>query len=153
MHVARDLPLNSIVEAAIDDFRVFRIECATACQQDLGSGGPGTAVLSICGGDLSAGTTADLEIVGLPASALTFVVFSSQNNPTPLFGGTFFLITGLHMTHVLIGVVYLAIIARGFGNGKFDAEDVEVSGLYWHFVDLVWMFVFPMIYLLSTKVN
>jgi len=72
---------------------------------------------------------------------------------TPLFGGTFFLITGLHMTHVLIGVVYLAIIASGFSKGKFDAEDVEVSGLYWHFVDLVWMFVFPMIYLLSTKVS
>ena len=67
----------------------------------------------------------------------------------PLFGGTFFLITGLHMTHVVIGVVYLAVIAVGFSSGKYSAEDVEVSGLYWHFVDLVWMFVFPLIYLLS----
>jgi cytochrome c oxidase subunit 3 len=67
----------------------------------------------------------------------------------PLFGGTFFLITGLHMTHVAIGVVYLSVIALGFKQGKLDAEDVEVSGLYWHFVDLVWMFVFPLIYLLS----
>ena len=70
----------------------------------------------------------------------------------PLFGGTFFLITGLHMTHVAIGVVYLSVVATGFSRGKFDSEDVEVSGLYWHFVDLVWMFVFPMIYLLSVTI-
>jgi cytochrome c oxidase subunit 3 len=67
----------------------------------------------------------------------------------PLFGGTFYLITGLHMTHVAIGVVYLAVIAMRFAGGKYTGEDVEVAGLYWHFVDLVWMFVFPLIYLLS----
>ena len=67
----------------------------------------------------------------------------------PLFGGTFYLITGLHMTHVAIGVVYLGVIAARFSGGKYTAEDVEVAGLYWHFVDLVWMFVFPLIYLLS----
>ena len=71
----------------------------------------------------------------------------------PLFGGTFYLITGLHMTHVAIGVVYLAVIAWGFSRGRFDSEDVEVAGLYWHFVDLVWMFVFPMIYLMSVAPN
>ena len=72
---------------------------------------------------------------------------------TPLFGGTFFTLTGLHMTHVAIGVIYLAVVAWGFKKGKYDAEDVEVSGLYWHFVDLVWMFIFPMVYLMSTKVG
>ena len=69
----------------------------------------------------------------------------------PLFGSAFFGITGMHMTHVTIGVVYLLIIAFGYGKGKLSADDVEVSGLYWHFVDLVWMFVFPMIYLMSIK--
>lgn len=75
------------------------------------------------------------------------------SNPwgTPLFGGTFFGLTGLHMLHVAIGVLYLGIIALGFGTRKFKSEDVEVSGLYWHFVDLVWMFIFPLIYLLSVK--
>lgn len=67
----------------------------------------------------------------------------------PLFGGFFFLITGLHMLHVVIGVVYLLVIGFAFGGGRLTAQDVEVSGLYWHFVDLVWMFVFPLIYLLS----
>ena len=79
--------------------------------------------------------------------------FTITSNPegSPLFGATFFGITGLHMTHVMIGVIYLGIVAVGFGRGKFKAEDVEVNGLYWHFVDLVWMFVFPMIYLMSVK--
>ena len=75
----------------------------------------------------------------------------SNNLGSPLFGATFFGITGLHMTHVMCGVIYLGVIAWGFGTSRFTGEDVEVSGLYWHFVDLVWMFVFPMIYLMSVK--
>jgi cytochrome c oxidase subunit 3 len=75
------------------------------------------------------------------------------SNPwgTPLFGATFFGVTGLHMTHVSVGVIYLGIISIGFGRGKFSPEDVEVSGLYWHFVDLVGMFVFPFFYLMSVR--
>jgi cytochrome c oxidase subunit 3 len=72
---------------------------------------------------------------------------------TPLFGATFFGLTGLHMTHVAIGVIYLGIIAFGFRRGKFTSEDVEVSGLYWHFVDLVWMFIFPLVYLMSVHMG
>ena len=75
------------------------------------------------------------------------------HNPwgTPMFGAAFFTMTGLHMLHVTIGVIYLLVIAVGFGRRKFSAADVEVSGLYWHFVDLVWMFIFPLVYLLSAK--
>lgn len=75
------------------------------------------------------------------------------SNPwgSPLFGAVFFGVTGLHMTHVAIGVIYLGIICIGVARGKFTPEDVEVSGLYWHFVDLVWMFVFPMIYIMSVS--
>ena len=72
---------------------------------------------------------------------------------SPLFGGTFFLITGLHMFHVITGVAYLAVVALRYRRGHYVPEDVEVAGLYWHFVDLVWMFVFPLIYLLSTSVD
>jgi len=79
---------------------------------------------------------------------------TAAGNPfgVPLFGGTFFAITGLHMTHVIIGVIYLGIVCQAVARGKFKAEDVEVSGLYWHFVDLVWMFVFPLVYLMSAHV-
>jgi len=69
----------------------------------------------------------------------------------PQFGAAFFTLTGLHMTHVTIGVVYLGVIAWGSRRGKYTSEDVEVSGLYWHFVDLVWMFIFPLVYLMSYK--
>ena len=65
----------------------------------------------------------------------------------PLFGASFFAITGLHMFHVLTGVCYLGFIALRIKKTRH--EDVEISGLYWHFVDLVWMFVFPLIYLMS----
>jgi cytochrome c oxidase subunit 3 len=77
------------------------------------------------------------------------------SNPwgTPLFGAAFFTLTGLHMTHVTIGVIYLGVIAWGTARGKYTPEDVEVSGLYWHFVDLVWMFIFPLVYLMSTNLN
>jgi cytochrome c oxidase subunit 3 len=70
---------------------------------------------------------------------------------TPMFGAAFFTMTGLHMTHVTIGIIYLLIVAAGYRAKKLSAVDVEVSGLYWHFVDLVWMFIFPLVYLLSAK--
>ena len=69
----------------------------------------------------------------------------------PLFGATFFAITGLHMFHVLTGVLYLGVIALRIKRVKH--EDVEISGLYWHFVDLVWMFVFPLIYIMSVDMG
>ena len=71
----------------------------------------------------------------------------------PLFGASFFTCTGLHMLHVTIGVVVLGVIARGFKKGRYPADYVEISGLYWHFVDLVWMFIFPLIYLMSVPLE
>ncbi len=68
-----------------------------------------------------------------------------------LFGATFFTLTGLHMLHVTAGVIYLGVIAAGVARNKWSEEDVEVCGLYWHFVDLVWMFIFPLVYLMSVK--
>ncbi len=69
----------------------------------------------------------------------------------PLFGATFFGLTGLHMAHVASGIVYLAVLGAGVRAGRFTEEDVEVGGLYWHFVDLVWMFLFPLVYLTAVK--
>ncbi len=73
------------------------------------------------------------------------------HNPwgAPLFGASFFGLTGLHMFHVFSGVIYLGIVALGARSGRRTHEDIEICGLYWHFVDLVWMFIFPLIYLLS----
>ena len=64
-----------------------------------------------------------------------------------LFGQTFFTITGLHLLHVVSGVIALLVVAMKFSGGKITPSHVETTGLYWHFVDLVWMFVVPLVYL------
>jgi len=66
------------------------------------------------------------------------------------FGSTFFMITGFHGMHVSAGVIYLAIVARKVGRGDYENKGyaiVEIAGLYWHFVDLVWVFIFALFYL------
>jgi cytochrome c oxidase subunit 3 len=76
------------------------------------------------------------------------------------FGSSFFMITGFHGTHVTIGVIFLLITSRKVWRGDFDHgapgfftsrkgryENVEIMGLYWHFVDLVWVFIFALFYL------
>jgi len=73
------------------------------------------------------------------------------HNPwgTPLFGSAFFSITGLHLLHVTGGVIALIAVAIRYNGGRYKADDLEITGLYWHFVDMVWMFVVPMVYLLN----
>jgi cytochrome c oxidase subunit 3 len=78
-------------------------------------------------------------------------LFQNPLGGSPLFGATFFGITGLHLLHVICGVVAIAVIASGFRRGRFDANHVETTSLYWHFVDLVWMFVFPLVYLMNVR--
>jgi cytochrome c oxidase subunit 3 len=68
---------------------------------------------------------------------------------TPLFGSLFFSITGLHLLHVTGGVVALVAVGIRYRGGRYKADDLEITGLYWHFVDLVWMFVVPLVYLLN----
>ncbi len=67
------------------------------------------------------------------------------------FGATFFGITGLHLLHVTCGVIAIAVIAVLVRRGRLTAAAVETTGLYWHFVDLVWMFVFPLVYLMNAR--
>ena len=71
----------------------------------------------------------------------------------PLFGATFFVVTGFHGAHVTAGVIYLTCILFGAMKGKYTQgglsySPVELVGLFWHFVDLVWILVFTFIYLL-----
>jgi cytochrome c oxidase subunit III len=69
----------------------------------------------------------------------------------PQFGSVFFMITGFHGLHVTAGVIYLLTVAFKVKKGHYDKkgyEIVEIAGLYWHFVDLVWVFIFAFFYLL-----
>jgi len=86
------------------------------------------------------------EWMGLIAEGMTLF-----KNPwgTGLFGASFFSITGLHLTHVTGGVIALLVVGVRYKGGRYNADDIEILGLYWHFVDLVWMFVVPLVYLLN----
>jgi len=66
----------------------------------------------------------------------------------PQFSATFFIITGFHGGHVTGGVIYLLITAIRWARRRIEPESVEIAGLYWHFVDLVWVFIFTLLYLL-----
>jgi cytochrome c oxidase subunit 3 len=66
-----------------------------------------------------------------------------------LFGASFFSITGLHLLHVTSGVIALLVVGVRYKGGRYNSDDIEITGLYWHFVDLVWMFVVPLVYLLN----
>jgi cytochrome c oxidase subunit 3 len=76
--------------------------------------------------------------------------FSLVSNPkgVPQFGASFFVLTGFHGSHVFSGLVILTITAIRWAMGKTPAQNVEMAGLYWHFVDLVWVFIFTLFYLL-----
>jgi cytochrome c oxidase subunit 3 len=68
-----------------------------------------------------------------------------------LFFTLYFLITGLHGIHVVIGMTVLIVVGIRAARGAFDVAyhtPVELAGLYWHLVDLIWIFVFPLIYLI-----
>jgi cytochrome c oxidase subunit 3 len=81
-----------------------------------------------------------------------FYTYEGVHGPgASLFFALYFLITGLHGIHVLIGMTVLIVVGVRAYKGHFSAEyhtPVELAGLYWHLVDLIWIFVFPLIYLI-----
>ena len=75
-----------------------------------------------------------------------------QPEQVHLFTSFYFVMTGTHAVHMVVGVVLLSVIAWLAWRGRFGPEHhapVEVSGLYWHFVDMVWIFLFPLFYLID----
>jgi cytochrome c oxidase subunit 3 len=69
-----------------------------------------------------------------------------------LFYGLYFFMTGLHALHIIIGLVFIAVIAVSISRDKIDSGNyvlLENSGLYWHLVDLIWIFLFPLFYLIT----
>ena len=103
-------------------------------------------LLTVLGGLLFLGLQA-LEWTELIHRGLTLT-----GNPfgSTLFGTTFFVLTGFHGAHVTGGVIYLSCIVILGVRGRFSGENhnqVEIAGLYWHFVDLVWILLFTFVYL------
>ena len=81
----------------------------------------------------------------------TFVLHHDLKLSTNLFGSSFFVLTGFHGAHVTGGVIWLLILVGLAWRRQLDARDytkVEIAGLYWHFVDIVWIAIFTVIYLI-----
>lgn len=101
-------------------------------------------VLTIAGG---------LVFLGSQAYEWTHIIeqgatpFSNPWN-VPQFTASFFVITGFHGLHVTVGVVVLLLVTLLALKGSYSADRIETAGLYWHFVDVVWVFVFAFFYLL-----
>ena len=73
-----------------------------------------------------------------------------------IFFALYFIMTGIHALHMVAGIILMAIILGMAWKGRFTPEyygPIEVSGLYWHFVDIVWIFLFPLLYLLGFKLG
>ncbi|TFW09538.1 bb3-type cytochrome oxidase subunit IV [Oxalobacteraceae bacterium OM1] len=95
--------------------------------------------------------------VGMQAFEWSKLIFQEGVRPwgNPMgaaqFGSSFFMITGFHGMHVSAGVIYLLVVATRLLRGRYERRGnyqiVEIAGLYWHFVDLVWVFIFALFYL------
>ena len=100
--------------------------------------------LTILGGATFLGMQA-MEWTGLIHEGMTI-----RGNPwgSALFGTTFFILTGFHGCHVLAGVIYLSVMLMQTARMKSTYNEIEITGLYWHFVDLIWILVFTFVYLI-----
>lgn len=89
----------------------------------------------------------------IPLNGFTFHFEGVEPNHSRMFFFFYFTMTGLHALHMIIGICVMAVIAFLAWRGRFSSEyytPVELTGLYWHFVDVVWVFLFPLLYLLHT---
>ena len=98
--------------------------------------------------------TALLGLTFLSGQAFEFTEFWDEglHLDTNLFGTTFFVLTGFHGAHVAVGVLILLSLAYASSSGKLGEGDslaIEIGGLYWHFVDIVWIVIFTLVYLIQ----
>ncbi|MGH7475793.1 MAG: cytochrome c oxidase subunit 3 [Longimicrobiales bacterium] len=90
--------------------------------------------------------------LGFQAYEFTHFYHEGLTLETNLFGATFFVLTGFHGAHVTVGVMWLLALWLLAWRGRLrpaDALKVEIAGLYWHFVDVVWIVIFTLIYLIE----
>jgi cytochrome c oxidase subunit 3 len=84
-------------------------------------------------------------------SSLKVVGRQPASGPIELFFSLYFVMTGLHALHMVIGAAILMVLIVAASRGAFSADyftPVEMTGLYWHFVDIIWVFLFPLLYLI-----
>ena len=90
--------------------------------------------------------------VGMQVYEFTHFVHEGMGYTTNLFASSFFTLTGFHGTHVAIGTLWLGTLLKDAYKGRIPpakALNLEIAALYWHFVDVVWIIIFPVVYLMS----
>ena len=103
-------------------------------------------------GWLAATIVCGLFFVGMQVYEFTHFVHKGLTLQRNLFGASFFTLTGFHGTHVTIGVIWLATMFVLALRGQLTPErslKLEMAALYWHFVDVVWIIIFPVVYLIK----
>ena len=96
------------------------------------------------------------NIFGLEGSVAGVELFGHLKPTDGVFGGIFFAMTGMHSLHVITGIIFLLVVWNNGRKGHFSAEQhwgVEASAIYWHYVDVVWVFFYPALYLIGTAVR
>ena len=142
-HDVLDIPLTTISTGVLLASSLFMVLALAAVQRGNRRGAltwlMGTAVLG-------------MVFLGFQAYEFTHFYHVGLTLSSNLFGSSFFILTGFHGAHVTIGVVWLLILWFQTAAGRIgpsDALKVEIAGLYWHFVDIIWIAIFTLIYLLS----
>jgi cytochrome c oxidase subunit 3 len=99
---------------------------------------------------LALGTLFLVGVVGVEWKIAPFTVYGD------VYGAIFYMMTGMHAFHVLTGLVFLGIVINNGRRGLYSAEchwAVEAAAVYWHFVDVVWLFFFPALYLIGRSIG
>lgn len=88
----------------------------------------------------------------MPGQVAFHLEGTPEQGPAKIFFSLYFAMTGLHALHMIVGVGILTFLIFETRKGKYSADyytPIDISGLYWHFVDIVWIFLFPLLYLID----
>jgi cytochrome c oxidase subunit 3 len=137
------IPSTAVMTFVLICSSVTMVEALSAIRRDNQAKFRKFLALTVLGG---------LVFLGLQAREWTHLIMTEGLSiKTSLFSATFFVLTGFHGCHVFGGVVFLSVVLlRGMAGKVTSAKAglVEVAGLYWHFVDLVWILIFTFVYLI-----
>jgi cytochrome c oxidase subunit 3 len=100
------------------------------------------------------GTEYDQKFIEHLVPGPQFDLASIHHQQAQIFFTLYFAMTGLHALHMIIGLGVLAVMAGMAGTGKFSktySNPIQVAGLYWHFIDIIWIFLFPLLYLIGVR--
>jgi cytochrome c oxidase subunit III len=136
------VPLTALNTFILICSSVTMVKAVSAIQKGDVAGLKKFLALTMLGGSM---------FLGIQAYEWTHLINEGLTVQKSLFGATFYVLTGFHGCHVLSGVIYLGFILAAAAQGRYSAQrwgSVEIVGLYWHFVDLIWILVFTFVYLI-----